>query len=66
MRYEAPMISCDQEDGFCGHETIDYYEMCASKVDGVTITSTERSPGWSTQDGEDFCPYHTLNGGDNQ
>lgn len=65
MRYTVPMIGCDQEDGFCGHEAFDYYAMGYLEIDGVTLTFSERSPGWSTKDGEDFCPYHTLNGGDN-
>lgn len=60
MRYEAPMIQCDAEDGFCGAQTADYYEQTASGVDGVPITPTQRAPGWRSTDTEDHCPDHAA------
>ena len=58
-RHRVPVILCDGDDGLCGATATDYYEECATTVDGVRITSTTRHPGWiSTQD-EDYCPDHT-------
>lgn len=58
-RDHMPIISCDGDDGSCGRIETDYYESCASSVDGVRITSTQRAPGWSSTGDEDFCPDHT-------
>lgn len=55
---QAPTISCDGDDGLCGVWDLDHYELCTSKVDGVQITKTQRSPGWLSVGDEDYCPEH--------
>lgn len=59
MRGTAPILTCDAEDGFCGNWEVDHYETGASRVDGVRVTATERVPGWTSTDTEDFCPKHS-------
>lgn len=63
MRGRTPTLHCDAEDGLCGTWDVDYYEATASSVNGVTITETERAPGWVSTKLEDFCPEHAPDGG---
>lgn len=57
-RDQMPILSCDGNDGYCGAVVTDYYDQCASKVDGVAITSKRRAPGWTSAGDEDYCPEH--------
>jgi len=56
------MLSCDGDDGSCGSVATDYFEECASKVGGVTITASRRAPGWTSSGDEDYCPAHKPDG----
>ena len=58
MKGTAPIIICDADDGLCGFWDVDHYEATASTVNGVRITSDQRSPGWRNSDDEDLCPRH--------
>lgn len=58
-RYQASMLSCDGDEGYCGAVETDYYDESASKVNGVPITATHRAPGWTSSGDEDYCPEHT-------
>lgn len=57
MRSHTPTLHCDA-DLDCPEWSVDYYEITASTVDGVRITTTERAPGWLSTDGTDLCPEH--------
>lgn len=58
-RYRRPMIRCDYiASGYCDEETTDYFGEFASHVNGIRVTSTERSPGWTTTPEGDYCPKH--------
>ena len=59
MRSSTPTLHCDAEDGFCGAWDVDYDRATVSAVNGIQITDEERAPGWTTADGEDFCPEHS-------
>lgn len=58
MRGRRPALLCDGDEGSCGNWEIDHYEETCSAVDGHAITSTERAPGWTSTDLDDFCPEH--------
>lgn len=58
MRDRTPTIHCDAEDGDCGTWDVDYYETGASSVDGIRVSSEQRSPGWTNSDDGDLCPEH--------
>lgn len=57
MKGNTPTLHCDAETG-CDEWTVDYYEVTASNVDGVRITSHRRAPGWTSADDQDLCPKH--------
>lgn len=57
-RDHMPIISCDGDDGYCGAVETDYYDQCASAVDGMAITASRRAPGWASSGDEDYCPEH--------
>ena len=57
-RGTVPILSCDTEDDICDEWTLDDYGMDVHSVDGVRITTTERSPGWTSTGDADFCPEH--------
>jgi hypothetical protein len=60
MRGTVPTIQCDAEDGFCGAWDVDHYETGASSVDGVRMTTEQRSPGWVSTKDTDHCPEHAT------
>lgn len=55
-RGHMPVLICDGDDGFCGETETDYYEQCASTVNGVPITQAKRAPGWESDEDSDLCP----------
>ena len=58
MRSSMPTIHCDAEDGYCGVWDTDYYESCASTVNGIKITQAKPAPGWTVKNDTDYCPDH--------
>lgn len=60
MRSPIPYLHCDGEDGWCDQSVRDDYETGASTVNGVRVTSSERSPGWWSDATCDYCPEHAT------
>jgi hypothetical protein len=60
VRGRTPTIHCDGDDGNCGAWDVDYYEATANSVNGISITSEHRAPGWVSTNLWDFCPEHAA------
>jgi hypothetical protein len=54
-RQYTATIHCDADD--CDNWSLDYYQMCASEVDGMKVDQAHRAPGWAVICADDdICP----------